>query len=164
MKSIHYRILAAAFAICLGLGVSYAYAQNHGGHAMGMHGHGDEFGEHMLEFFTDYLNLSDSQQKQIKEVMTREHAALKPLMEQVHQSHQQMHQYETGTFDEVKVRALATQQSQTMVELIVQKTRIHNELFQMLTAKQQAKMKEFIAHHESRMAEHMHDMPAPPEE
>jgi len=160
MKSIHYRFLAAAFALVLG--VALAQAQYPGEHRMGMHG--DEFSDHMLAFFTDYLSLTDTQQKQIKETMTREHATMKPLMEQLHQTHQQLHQYETGTFDEPKVRALAVQQSQTEAELTVQKTRIHNELFQMLTPEQQTKMKEFLAKHEARMEHHMHDMPPAPEE
>ena len=160
MKSIHYRFLAAAFALILGVAISQA--QHPGEHGWGMHG--DEFSDHMLSFFTDYLNLTDAQQKQIKETMEREHATMKPLMEQLHQTHQQLRQYETGTFDEPKVRALAVQQAQTETELTVQKTRIHNELFQMLTPEQQTKMKEFIAKHEDRMGHHMHDMPPAPEQ
>jgi Spy/CpxP family protein refolding chaperone len=86
-------------------------------------------------------------------------------MQQEHQFHQQMRQYEEGTYDEAKVRALATQQAQTLIELSVQKTRIHNELFQLLTSDQQAKMKEMEARHEARMQKHMGDAPpAPPEQ
>ena len=63
------------------------------------------------------------------------------------------------------MRALATQQSQTMAELTVQQTRIHSELFQVLTTDQQAKMKEVQARHEARMQRHMHSAPeAPPQE
>jgi len=77
----------------------------------------------------------------------------------------QLRQYAEGTYDEAKVRALATQQAQTQVELSVQKTRIHNELYQVLTADQQAKMKEFEAHREARMQKHMQDEPtAAPEQ
>jgi len=51
------------------------------------------------------------------------------------------------------------------VELTVQRTRIHNELFQVLTTDQQAKMKEFEARREARMQKHMQEAPpAPPEQ
>jgi len=105
------------------------------------YGHGFEMGEHMLDFFTDMLNLSDAQQTQIKAVMQKEHPVIKPLMQQSRQIDQQLHQYAEGTYDEAKVRALATQKAQVEAELTVQKTRIHSELFQLLTPDQQAKMK-----------------------
>jgi Spy/CpxP family protein refolding chaperone len=60
---------------------------------------------------------------------------------------------------------LATQQASTLVELSVQEARIHNELFQLLTPDQQAKMKEFEANREARLQKHMQGAPqAPPEE
>jgi Spy/CpxP family protein refolding chaperone len=43
------------------------------------------------------------------------------------------------------------------VQFKVQETRIHSELFQLLTPDQQAKMKEFEANREARMQQHMHD-------
>lgn len=125
--------------------------------------HGDfGMGDHMLKFFTDYLSLTDAQQTQIKATLEKEHATIKPLMQQLHQSEQQLKQFEEGAYDEAKVRAVATQQSQTQIELTVQKTRIHNELFQLLTPDQQAKMKEFEANREARMQKHMHSAPAAP--
>jgi Spy/CpxP family protein refolding chaperone len=161
MNSIHFRFIAAAFALVLG--VAILQAQHPGGPAMG---HGDAFGEHMMGYLTDYLNLTDVQQKQMKDTMEREHATVKPLMQQLRQSHQQLNQYVTGTYDEAKVRAIATQQAQVEAELTVQHTRIHNELFQMLTPEQQTKAKELMAKHEARMEQHkhMHDAPAAPEQ
>lgn len=152
--------MAAAFALILGVALSQAQDP-----AMGMHRHGYGGGE--MGFFVHQLNLTDAQKTQMKETMTREHATLKPLMQQLHQSHQQLGQYVTGTYDEAKVRAIATQQAQLEAELTVQQTRIHNELFQMLTPDQQTKAKELMAQHEARMAEHMqhmHDAPAAPEQ
>jgi protein CpxP len=134
------------------------------------HHHDLLFGDHMhmMEFFADYLNLSDTQQAQMKAVLEKEHATLKPLMQQLHQAHKDLRQYQEGAFDEAKVRTLATQQAQTLTELTVQETRIHSELFQMLTPDQQAKMKEFEARHEARMQKHMNQMhegtSAPPEQ
>lgn len=136
-----------------------------------MHGHGHEFGmgDHMMGFFADYLNLTDAQQAQMKAVLQKEHGALKPLMQQMHQTRQQLRQYEEGTFDEAKVRALAAQQAQAMVELTVQHARVHNELFQLLTPDQQTRMKEFEARREARMQKRMqrhmsNEAPAPPPE
>jgi protein CpxP len=156
MKSIRFRLLIAALAVLLGTAVSKAQE-------MPMHGHGMGFGEKM-EFFADYLNLTDAQQAQMKSVLEKERPTLKPLFQQLHQTHAQLKQYEEGAYDEAKVRALAAQESQTMVELTVQKTRIHNELFQMLTPEQQSKMKEFEARHEARMQKHMSEAPPAPEE
>ena len=129
-----------------------------------MHEHGFGHGEHMLEFFADYLNLTDTQQAQAKSIMQKEHATLKPLVQQLHQTEQQLRQYEEGAYDEAKVRAVAAQESQTQIELTVQKTRIHSELFQLLTPDQQAKMKQFEANREARIANHMQNAPAAPQE
>jgi protein CpxP len=153
MRSIRFRFVIATLAVLLGTLVAGSQAQD----TPPMHGHGHDFGMggHMMGFFADYLNLTDAQQTQMKAVLQKEHGTLKPLMQQLHQTRQQLRQYEEGTFDEAKVRALAAQQSQTAVELTVQKARIHNELFQMLTPDQQAKMKEFEARHEARMQKHI---------
>ena len=127
-----------------------------------MRGHEFGMGGHRMGFFAKYLNLSDAQREQMKAVMQKERPTLKPLMQQIHQTRLQLKQYEEGTYDEAKVQALATQQTQTMVQLTVQKTRIHNELFQLLTADQQAKMKEFEASREAHMQKHMQDAPPAP--
>jgi len=129
-----------------------------------MHGHGFGMGEHMMEFFADYLNLSDAQQTQMKAILQKERPTLKPLIQQLHQTEAQLKQYEEGTYDEAKVRAVAAQEAQTQTELTVQKTRIHNELFQVLTPDQQSKMKEFEARREARMQKHMNAAPAPTEQ
>ena len=166
MRSIRFRLLIAAMAVLLGTAIARSQtADAPAPPPMPGHEHGFEMGERMLGFFTDMLNLSDAQQTQIKTVMQKEHPVIKPLMQQSRQIDQQLHQYAEGTYDEAKVRALATQKAQVEAELTVQKTRIHNELFQLLTTDQQAKMKEIEANHEARMQKHMHDAPpAPPEQ
>ena len=123
----------------------------------GMRGMGMGMGHegHMMGFFAKYLDLTDAQRTQMKAVMQKEHATMKPLMQQVHQLDQQLRQYVEGAYDDAKVQALVSQQAQTLVQMKVQETRIHNELFQMLTPDQQAKMKEFEARHEARMQKHM---------
>ena len=55
------------------------------------------------------------------------------------------------------------QQAQTLVQLKVQETRIHNELYQLLTPDQQSKLKEFEANREARMQQaHAAPPPHPP--
>ena len=87
---------------------------------------------------------------------------MKPLFQQSHQIDEQLRQYAQGTYDEAKVRALAAQKAQVEVEMTVQKTRIHNEMFQLLTTDQQAQLKEIQARHEARMQKHLQEAPAAP--
>lgn len=163
MRSIRFRLLVAFLAVLLGTALGKAQTADapapppapmhgHGGHGFGM-------GEHMLGFFADYLNLSDAQQAQMKTIMQKEHPTMKPLMQQSRQIDQQLRQYVEGTFNEGSVRTLATQKAQLDIEMTVQRTRIHNELFQVLTPDQQSKMKEFEARHQARMQKHMQQAP-----
>jgi periplasmic protein CpxP/Spy len=161
MKTIRFRLLVAALAVLLGGAIAKsqtadATAPVHG-HAFGMRGP-------MMGFFAKYLDLSDVQRAQMKAVLQKERAAMKPQMEQLHQMQEQLKQYEEGTYDEAKVQALVAQQSQTLVQVKVQETRIHNELFQLLTPDQQAKMKEFEANREARMQQHMQEASPAPQE
>jgi periplasmic protein CpxP/Spy len=134
--------------------------------AQGMHGHGGPMGhdfEHMLGFFADRLDLTSAQQDQIKAIWQKEKPTLQPLMQQMKQFHSDMNKLEAdGAFDEAKVRALATQQSQTMIELAVQHARIKSEMVQVLTADQKAKLAQLEAKHEQRMQERMQQTPEPP--
>jgi len=156
MKSIRLRFVAAALAVVLGAVISKAQSTDtappppmHGHEmGMGMEGHG-------MGFFAKYLDLTDAQRTQMKAVMHKEHATMRPLMQQVHQMDEQLRQYVEGSYDETKVQALVSQQAQTLVQMKVQETRIHNELYQMLTPDQQAKMKEFEANRDAHMQKHM---------
>jgi Spy/CpxP family protein refolding chaperone len=156
MRTIRVRLFVAVLAVMLGAMIAKSQTADtppptHG-HAFGMRGP-------MMGFFAKYLDLSDAQRAQMKAVMQKERPALKPLTQQLHQMQQQLKQYEEGTYDEAKVQALVAQQAQTMVQLKVQETRIHNELFQLLTADQQAKMKEFEANREARLQQYMQEAP-----
>lgn len=160
MKSIRFRLLVAALAVMLGAVIAKsqtADAPPMQSHAFGMRGP-------MMGFFGKYLDLSDAQRAQMKAVLQKEHAAMKPQMQQLHLMQQQLKQYEEGSYDEAKVQALVAQQAQTLVQLKVQETRIHNELFQLLTSDQQAKMKEFEANREERMQQRMQAAPSASEQ
>ena len=152
MKTVRFLSIGAAVL----LGVAALFAQ-------GMHGHGGPMGDfdHMLGFYSDYLDLSSAQQDQVKAIWAKEKPALEPLMQQMHQNHEAMRTLEAaGTFDEAKTRALATQNAQTMIELQVQHARIKNEMMQVLTADQKTKLQQFEAKRESRMKNHAAPPPA----
>ena len=153
MKLIRTRLLIAALAVLVGSTIARSQTAD-APPAMHQHEFGMGHGEHMLEFFTDLLNLSDAQQAQIKAVLQKEHGAMKPLHQQMHQIESQLRQYELGAYDEAKVRPLAAQKAQLETEMTVQKTRIHSELFQLLTPDQQTKLKEFVSKREARWQQH----------
>jgi len=158
MKSTHLRFLIAALAILLGTALANAQTS---ADAPPMRGPEFGMGPHM-GFLARELNLTDDQEAQMKAIMEKEHPTIKPLIQQERQIERQLRQYVEGTYDAAKVRALATQKAQLEVELTVQQTRIHNEMFQLLTSDQQAKAKELEATREARMQQHMQDEPPPP--
>jgi Spy/CpxP family protein refolding chaperone len=163
MKSIRFRFLVAVLAVTLGAAISRAQTSD-AAPPPPMHGHGFGMGGALMGFPFKELDLTDAQHTQIKTVMQKEHSTMKPLMQQFHQLEQQLKQYSEGTYDEAKVTALVSQQSQTLVQLAVQETRIHNEIYQLLTSDQQAKMKEIEATREAHMQQHMQNASASPEE
>src|SRR6266567_2763454 len=148
MKSFRFRLLTAALAILMGSVIARSQTADASppmqGHEFGMHGH-------RMGFFAKQLNLTDEQKTQMKAVMQKEHPAMKPLFQQQHQIDQQLRQYVEGTFDQAKVQALATQKAQIQAQMTVAQTRIHNELYQLLTPDQQSQLKQMQAKHEARM-------------
>jgi Spy/CpxP family protein refolding chaperone len=142
----------AALAIVLVTGI--AVAQGHGG----PRGGGDFFGGPMLGFFSDYLDLTTAQQAQIKQIITSGKPALEPLFTQERQSHQQMMQLiESGSFDQAKAQAIATQEAQVHAQLEVQHALIASEAYQVLTADQKTKLAQFMAKREQRFDQHMQE-------
>lgn len=156
MKASRIRIFVASTALVVVLavaGVALAQGMHHRGGPMGAD---FPFGGHMLNYFSDVLDLTQAQQDQAKAILAKEKPVIQPLMKQLMQAHKDLTSLEdSGTFDEAKVRALAAQNTQTMTELIVQKARIHAELVQILTADQKTKLQQLRARHEARMKAHM---------
>jgi periplasmic protein CpxP/Spy len=121
--------------------------------AQGPHGFGGPEGDfhHMLK----QLDLTSDQHSQVKAIWEKEKPALQPLMQQMRQNQSAMKALEaSGPFDETKTRALATQNSQTMVEMQVEHSRIKSEIMQILTPDQKAKLAQIEANHEARMSKH----------
>ena len=153
MKFTRKNLIIAALAIMLVGAVAVSQTVAKGPHHM--HGMGFDFDEHMLGFMTDYLDLTDAQQAQVKDIFAKEKPIIQPLMDQLKQGHHDLMQLETsGTFDEAKVRALAAQHTQTMTDLIVEKARVHNQIFQLLTPEQKAKATKLMQRHEQHMMNH----------
>ena len=161
MKTIRFRLLVAALAVLLGGAIARSQTTDA---TAPVHGHAFGMRSPMMGFFAKYLDLTDAQRAQMKAVLQKEHAAMKPQTQQLHLMQQQLKQYEEGTYDEAKVQALVAQQAQTLVQVKVQETRIHSELFQVLTPDQQSKMKQFEANRETRMQQRMQDSAAAPQE
>ena len=166
MKSFRFRLSIAVLAILLGSAIARSQATadtpppppGHG-HEFGMGGPGP-----MMGFFAKQLNLTDDQKTQMKAIMQKEHPAVKPLMQQEHQIDQQLRQYVEGSYDAAKVQALAAQKAQIQIQLTVAETRIHNELYQTLTADQQSQLKQMEANHEARMQNRANQAPPSPAE
>jgi len=111
----------------------------------GMYGGGSLWG------FAHRLNLTDAQRSQMKQIMQQERPTIKPLMQQLSQSHQQLTQLElSGTFDENAVRNLASQQAQTMTELTVERARLASQMFNLLTPDQKTQLNQMIAERQQR--------------
>jgi Spy/CpxP family protein refolding chaperone len=164
MKSFSFRFLIAALAVLLGSYVANAQTADATAPPP-MHGHEFGMGGERMGFFARQLNLTDDQKSQMKTIMHTAHPAMKPLFEQQHQIDVQLRQYVEGNYNEAKVRALAAQKAQIEVELTVAQTKLHNQLYQLLTSDQQSQVKELEAKHEARMQQHVGDAPlAPPTE
>lgn len=152
MKFSRMKMSFAALVIVLMAGV--AIAQHRGG----PRGGGDFFGGPMLGFFSDYLDLSDAQQAQIKQIIDKEKPGLEPLFKQEMQSHEQMMQLiQGGNFDEAKAQAIATQGAQVHAQLEVGHARIASQAYQLLTPEQKTKLAQFISKREQRFEHHMQE-------
>lgn len=157
MKATGSRVLAGLLAVVFTTAMAFAQG---GGKA---HTRRADFGEHLLSYYTDVLDLTDAQQTQIKAIMTKEKPTIQPLIQQLAQTHDQMRQLEeSSTFDETKVRAVAAQQAQTTTDLMVEKAKAKNEMFQILTADQKAKLQKLESRHTQRMLNHMQQGEAAP--
>ena len=169
MKSIHSRFLIAALAVLMGSAIAKSQTTADTPPPPPPHPHSHEFGMGgpMMGFFAKQLNLTDDQKTQMKAVMQKEHPAMKPLMQQQHQIDLQLRQYVEGSFDQAKVQALAMQKAQIQAQLTVAETRVHNQLYQLLTPDQQSQLKQMEANREARMQQrmnHMNEAPAAPPE
>ena len=152
MKLTRTKVLFAALAISIGTAIAVSQTASKPDHG--------DFQQHWLSYMTDYLDLTDAQQAQAKQILDKEKPGMDAFMAQMKQTHDQLRQLEFATtFDEAKVRAAAAQQAQIMTEMTVQKARLHSQLYQILTPEQQAKAAKMMDHHHGHWAMHGHDAP-----
>jgi Spy/CpxP family protein refolding chaperone len=170
MKPFRFRLLIAAIAVLLASVVANSQTiSSDAPPPRRVHAHQMGRGGPMMGFFAKQLNLTDDQKAQMKTIMQKNHTTLKPLMQQSRQIDQQLRQYVMGSYDDGAVQKLAAQKAQIEAQLTVAQTRIHSQLFQILTPDQRTKAKQLAADHEARMQQRRNGQPneappAPPEQ
>ena len=105
-----------------------------------------------LQHMADVLDLTDAQQAQIKQMWKDEQPAIRPLLQQLAEGHKQMVAATSGgKFDQAQVQAIASQQAQTITQLIVEKQKLQSKVYTVLNADQQAKLDRLQQRHMARM-------------
>jgi len=171
MKSIRLRLLIATVAVLLGSVIAKSQTAEDAPPPPPMHRHAHGFGaddpEAMEHFLAAKLNMTDEQKKEAVALLQKEHPTMQPLFQQEHQLDIQLRQYVEGNYDEAKVQALAAQKAQVQQQITINQTRIHNEVYQLLTPDQKEQLKQLEAQRdarvEQRMQHHSHRQPAPSE-
>ncbi len=105
-----------------------------------------------LQHMADTLDLTDAQQAQIKQMWKDEQPAIRPLLQQLAEGHKRMVAATSGgKFDQAQVQAIASQQAQTITQLIVEKQKLQAKVYGILNADQQAKFERLQQRHMQRM-------------
>jgi Spy/CpxP family protein refolding chaperone len=97
-------------------------------HGAGFHyAHGLDRGLALLAW---KLDLTDAQRAQVKTMFHSEWPTVEPLLRQLAAEQNQMFAATLeGTFDEVKIKAIADQQSQAVAQLLVEKERFISQVY-----------------------------------
>lgn len=138
MKTKFWSVAVALLALVLcGTAVISSAQQNDQGGAQGWTGHRHARMARMAR----ELNLTDAQKAQIKTILQSQRATVRPLMQQLAQNRQaELTATSGGAFDQAKLQALATQRSQIMAQLMVQKAQVRSQIYNtVLTADQKTK-------------------------
>jgi Spy/CpxP family protein refolding chaperone len=156
VKPIRVRLLVAGLAVLLGTAIARSQstetAQPPG---PPMHGPGAMMGEHMLNYFTKALNLTEDQQTQAKTILNNSKSTFKALMQRQREIDQQLHSQAEGSYDAKQVQTLAAQKAQIQSQLTIAETELHHQLYQLLTTDQQTQLKQLEAQRETRMQQRM---------
>ena len=134
--------------------------------------HSHEYGmghRHVLSrmgFFSKALNLTDDQKAQMKTIMQKEHPRNEAAVPAATPDRPAASPVCEGPDHEVEgTRPGGPEITSSRPQPTVAQTRIHNQMYQLLTPDQQSKLKEMEANHQARMQQHMHQAPpAPPEQ
>jgi Spy/CpxP family protein refolding chaperone len=129
----------------------------------GMHRRESFFGGSMPGMFGDFLDLTDAQHAQIKQIYENAKPTIEPLWQQRRQNHKSMMQLVTsGTFDQAKAQSIASQSAQVEAQLEVQHALLASQAYQVLTPDQKTKFNDFLAKREQRFQERMQRHQAAP--
>ena len=116
------------------------------------------------------LNLTTAQKQQIKTLREAQHATIKPLMQQLEQLHLQMlNATANGAFNQTTIQSIATQESQIMAQLTLQRESLKSQIYNTVLTTQQKATAETLRQNEitqinERLANNSQATPAPPEE
>lgn len=112
------------------------------------------FARRIMARVAERLGLTDAQKTEIKSILVAERPDAEPLLRQLAATRKQLRDAtRSGSFDEAQVRSLATQQAQTVAELIVTKERVKSKVYNVLTPEQRGRAEKMRARFESRVRE-----------
>jgi len=88
------------------------------------------------------LDLTDSQKEQVKQILDSQQDQQKALREREAAARDALETVSTsGTFDEGAIRARAAELANVESDMAVERARIYNDVFQILSADQQTRLK-----------------------
>lgn len=113
---------------------------------------GHPFVRRIMARIAEHLDLTGAQKTEIKSIISAERPLVEPLVRQLAATRKQLRNVsKNGNFDEAQVRSLASQQAQTVAELIVAKERVKSKIYNVLTPEQRAKAEKLRTRFESRV-------------
>lgn len=123
---------------------------------VGSFGPGHQFRlERMLDRASVYLGLSQEQETQIRAILTAAKPVVQPLVMQLAENKKALEATTAnGNFDEAQVQSIAAKQGQTLAALIVEKERVKDQIYDVLTPEQRARAEQFRARIEARIRQH----------
>lgn len=143
------RIVIGLAALLVVVGIA-ALGQSMAGN--GGHWHRGGFLNRRIAHLTRALDLTDAQQQEVKSLVEAQRPALKGMMQQLVSERQQMlAATQNGQFDQSKVQAIASQQGQTLANLIVARQELRSKIYSLLTPEQRTKFDQM----QQRRLEHM---------
>lgn len=96
--------------------------------------------EHRLEKMSTVLDLTETQQEQIKALFDKQYRDHQPLREQMQAARDAVREARTAeTFNEADFRTKAAKQAELKIEMMVQREKMKQELYAILTPEQQEK-------------------------
>jgi len=153
-------VVASVMAMLLCGVVMVAYAQGPGpdGKAF-VGGYGPGHGPGM-GFWGRELNLTDAQKAQVKTIMQANRTSMQTVMQQLAQNRAALlAATANGAYDPGKIQALASQQAQLEVTMIMNREAVQHQIYtQVLTSDQQAKAEQLRTQAINRINQHLQNM------